>query len=189
MSAIWSKPTVENAVTFGFMIVFQVKMTSRAVNGAPSCHFTPGRSLTVNTVPSFEMPPFFCVGISRARFGTKLPFGSTRQRSSKIAMCTPRWVSIVGITGLKFCGSCEIPTMICPPFCGVGAGCADARRAATPALATSEAAPRRTCRRVMRLMSGLLSPKLHPNRGSNASRNPSPAKLKLSTVRLIMAPG
>ena len=116
MSAIWSKPTVENDVTAGFMIVFHVNITSRAVNGWPSCQLTPGRSFTVNTVPSREIPPLPWVGMVRARFGTKLPLPSMRHRSSKIAMWTPRCVSMVGMTGLKFCGSCVMPTMIWPPF-------------------------------------------------------------------------
>ena len=68
--------------TFGFMIVFQVKTTSPAVNGWPSCHCTPGRSLTVNAVPSFEMPPLAWVGMAAARLGTNAPLGSMRQRSS-----------------------------------------------------------------------------------------------------------
>src|SRR5215207_864072 len=49
-------------------------------------------------------------------------------------MWTPRWVSMVGIRGLKFCGSCEIPTMMRPPFCG---SCARAGRALRVPAATA----------------------------------------------------
>src|SRR5690349_2255915 len=61
-------------------------------------------------------------------------------------MWTPRWVSMVGITGLKFCGSCEMPTMIWPPFCGAPAGvCAAARDGRARAAAPSVAAPDTNC--------------------------------------------
>src|SRR5581483_3728653 len=124
------------------MSVFQVKTTSRAVKAWPSCHLTSLRSLTVKTVPSFEMPPLAWVGMATARSGTKLPLASMRQRSSKIAMWTPRWLSMVGMSGLKFCGSCEMPTMIWPPFWGV-AVCAVAPR--TPTTPTA-AVPARNVR-------------------------------------------
>src|SRR5476649_1674039 len=56
----------------------QLNLTSLLVNGAPSCHFTPLRSLYVIVRPSLEMPPFVNDGTSAARLGTKfLPVAST----------------------------------------------------------------------------------------------------------------
>src|SRR5690349_20482306 len=56
-------------------------------------------------------------------------------------MCTPRWLSMVGMSGLKFCGSCEMTTMIWPPFCG----CECAAAAHTPTTDTA-AVPARNVR-------------------------------------------
>ena len=45
--AILFQPTRPRTSTSGLSSTVWVKATSPAVNGAPSCHFTPGRSLKV----------------------------------------------------------------------------------------------------------------------------------------------
>ena len=51
----------------------QVKITSSAVKGRPSCQETPGLSRQMTHVPSRARPPLSRVGTSRARTGTTLP--------------------------------------------------------------------------------------------------------------------
>ena len=60
----------------GSVAYSQLKTTSSAVKGFPSCHWTFFFSFHVTDVPSLEMPPFATVGISAARFGVRLPSGS-----------------------------------------------------------------------------------------------------------------
>jgi hypothetical protein len=48
-----------------------VKATSAAVSGTPSCHLMPERMWIVQVLPSAEMPPFWVVGkaLARSRVG------------------------------------------------------------------------------------------------------------------------
>lgn len=55
------------------------KATSAEVNGVPSCHLTPGRSLMDQVSPSADKPPLATVGISSARRGSISPVGETAQ--------------------------------------------------------------------------------------------------------------
>src|SRR5437660_9575500 len=103
------------------MMNWYVNSTSAAVNGAPSCQVTPRRRWMVYCRPSLEIPPFSTVGIVAARFGTNCRWGLMRDRASKRHMCTPRSTSMWGLSGLNTVGSCESPTMTCPPFCGAAA--------------------------------------------------------------------
>ena len=86
--ATWSWPLRLRTATFGFISVSSVKITSAAVKGWPSCQVTPGRSLMVQVRPSALMPPFCWVGISVARLGRKLPFGSSCQSESNTVNST-----------------------------------------------------------------------------------------------------
>jgi len=54
----------------------QLKTTSSAVNGLPSCHCTFFLSFQVTDRPSFATAPFCRLGTSAASTGTKLPSGS-----------------------------------------------------------------------------------------------------------------
>jgi phage terminase large subunit-like protein len=54
----------------------QVWYTSSAVNGLPSCHFTPCFSFHVTDRPSADTLPFSRVGIPAARIGLRLPSAS-----------------------------------------------------------------------------------------------------------------
>ena len=60
----------------------QVKITSSAVNGLPSCQVTPCLIFQVTFIPSLERPPFWRLGTSWARMGTRLPSGSKEQSGS-----------------------------------------------------------------------------------------------------------
>src|SRR5947208_13870183 len=51
----------------GFLAYSQLKTTSSAVNGVPSCHLTPGLSFQVTDLPSEARPPFWFEGISAGR--------------------------------------------------------------------------------------------------------------------------
>ena len=54
----------------------QLKTTSSAVKGLPSCHVTPRLSRHTTQVPSLARPPLSTLGTSAARAGTMLPSGS-----------------------------------------------------------------------------------------------------------------
>ena len=54
----------------------QLNSTSSAVNGWPSCHFTPCLSFQVTDLPSLARPLFSRSGISAARTGSRYPSGS-----------------------------------------------------------------------------------------------------------------
>ena len=64
------------AAVAGSAAYSQLKTQSSAVNGLPSCHFTPCLSFQVTDVPSLARPPFSMVGISAASTGTRLPSAS-----------------------------------------------------------------------------------------------------------------
>jgi hypothetical protein len=51
----------------------QLKTTSSAVKGWPSCQVTPRLSFQVTERPSADRPPFSRVGISAASCGIRLP--------------------------------------------------------------------------------------------------------------------
>src|SRR2546430_1100079 len=68
-------PTAGDPVA-GSAVYSQLKTTSPAVNGLPSCQETPGFSFHVTDVPSFATPPFLTLGTSRARAGIMLACGS-----------------------------------------------------------------------------------------------------------------
>src|SRR5437762_740726 len=60
----------------------QVRTTSSAVKGWPSCHTTPCLSFHVTDVPSLASPPLSRLGMSAARIGTKLASGSNAASGS-----------------------------------------------------------------------------------------------------------
>ena len=64
------------AVVAGSAAYSHVKTKSSAVSGLPSCHCTFRLSFQVTDSPSRATPPFWSVGTSAARTGTKLPSGS-----------------------------------------------------------------------------------------------------------------
>ena len=70
--AIRSKPSVLSGFQSPLLMASTVNFTSADVCGVPSCHFTPGRSFQVTSIPpsgrSFT-PPFSSVGISLASTG------------------------------------------------------------------------------------------------------------------------
>src|SRR5579885_2294627 len=70
------------------MIAWYENATSRLVNGAPSCHFTPLRRRYVILSPSRLIPPFSVVGTSAARIGTSRPFSSVATSGSSMNACT-----------------------------------------------------------------------------------------------------
>ena len=57
----------------GSMANCQLKTTSSAVKGAPSCQVTFFLSRHSTQRPSFAMPPFLSVGNSSASTGAKVP--------------------------------------------------------------------------------------------------------------------
>jgi hypothetical protein len=61
------------AVVAGSAAYSQVKMTSSAVNGWPSCHRTPGLSRQMTHVPSRATPPLSTLGTAVASTGTIVP--------------------------------------------------------------------------------------------------------------------
>src|SRR5947207_4025012 len=70
--------TLRNSPTWGDAVAgsaaySQLKTTSSAVNGLPSCHVTLRLRRHVTLVPSFDTPPFCRLGTSRASAGTMLP--------------------------------------------------------------------------------------------------------------------
>ena len=54
----------------------QLKTTSSALKGLPSCHLTPFLRRHTTEVPSRATPPFSTLGSSAARIGTTPPSGS-----------------------------------------------------------------------------------------------------------------
>jgi hypothetical protein len=60
----------------GAVQYFQVKITSSAVSGVPSDHFTSLFSFQVMLSKSFATPPLSIVGISVTNIGTSSPFSS-----------------------------------------------------------------------------------------------------------------
>src|SRR5713101_10042853 len=74
-------PIVTAAVA-GSVAYSQLKTTSSAVKGLPSCHWTPFLSFQVTDLPSLATPPFCTLGISAARTGDRLPSGSHDARGS-----------------------------------------------------------------------------------------------------------
>src|SRR5881396_1729922 len=69
------EPLVHAAVS-GSATYSQLKTTSSAVKGLPSCQVTPFLSRHLTQVRSLARPPFWTVGTSAARMGTTLPSGS-----------------------------------------------------------------------------------------------------------------
>ena len=70
------------AAVAGSIANSQLKMTSSAVNGAPSCHCTLRLSRQVTHWPSLARVPAFQFGISSARTGTKVPSGAAAASGS-----------------------------------------------------------------------------------------------------------
>ena len=60
------------AAVAGSAAYCQLKTQSSAVNGLPSCQFTPCFSFQVTDMPSVARPPFSRLGISAARSGTQI---------------------------------------------------------------------------------------------------------------------
>ena len=79
MSLYEPMETVEAA---GSEAYSQLKMTSSAVNGWPSCQVTPRFSFQTTLRPSAESPPFSRLGISAARTGCSSPSASHSARGS-----------------------------------------------------------------------------------------------------------
>ena len=77
--AIRSKPSVLSGFQSPLLMASTVNFTSAEVCGLPSCHFTPGRSFQVTSIPPSgrsTTPPFSIVGISVASTGTGFIFSS-----------------------------------------------------------------------------------------------------------------
>ena len=64
------------AAVAGFLAYCQLKTTSSAVNGLPSCHFTPCFSFQVTDLPSAASVPSSRFGIEAARNGLRFPSAS-----------------------------------------------------------------------------------------------------------------
>ena len=96
--------------------------TSAEVNGVPSCHVTPGRSLIDQVSPSADRPPLATVGTSSASCGSISPLGATAQSGEYSATLTPSSTSMCGRLGSNTVGSCDRPMMTWPP--GFGLPCA-----------------------------------------------------------------
>ncbi|MET3345622.1 hypothetical protein ABIF52_006003 [Bradyrhizobium japonicum] len=93
----------------------QVKTTSSAVKGLPSCHRTPCFSFQVTLVPSGERPPFALVGTSAARQGMRLPSLSQPASGSK-KMREATWSLVPSAKcGLSKVGACQIRIFSGPP--------------------------------------------------------------------------
>ena len=65
----------------GLVMSSRVNLTSSAVNGAPSCQRTSSRRRIRHLRPSSEMPPFFWLGTSVARFGWTTPLRIDAEQS------------------------------------------------------------------------------------------------------------
>ena len=93
----------------------QLKTTSSAVNGLPSCHCTPRLSFQVTDLPSAASPPFSRLGISAASTGKRSPSGSQRASGSwkmREASCS---LVPVAKCGLSNVGPCHQSTLSAPP--------------------------------------------------------------------------
>src|SRR5947209_12200669 len=75
-----SQPSRVSTFVRGSRIVFTVKATSAEVNGFPSCHNTPWRSLNVSDFPSAEIKPF-------ARVGTRSEEHTSELQSRQYLVC------------------------------------------------------------------------------------------------------
>ncbi len=70
------------AAVAGSIANSQLKMTSSAVKGAPSCQVTPRLSLQTTHCPSLASVPAFRLGSSWARTGTRVPSGAAAASGS-----------------------------------------------------------------------------------------------------------
>ncbi len=70
------------AAVAGSLAYCQVKTRSSAVNGLPSCHFTPDFSFQVTDLPSAASRPFWIDGTSAASTSFMLPSGSQQASGS-----------------------------------------------------------------------------------------------------------
>ena len=74
-SSFLGRPGPRGVAVAGSAAYSQLKTTSSAVKGLPSCQSTPGLSFQVTERLSRDTPPFWRLGISRARMGTRAPSG------------------------------------------------------------------------------------------------------------------
>ena len=93
-----------------------MKATSRAVNGLPSCHFTPFFSLKVYVSPSFD------TSHDSARSGRTLSFSSSSSRLSKRGHSAMYDMLSVAMTGFSEVASPLSPITKSFPCADRGAG-------------------------------------------------------------------
>ena len=148
------------AAVAGSIAYNQLKTTSSAVKGTPSCQVTPRLSFHTTDLPSAATPPLSRLGISAASTGSRLASAS-QLASGSWKMRQPS-ASLVPVAkcGFSSVGPCQNSSLSAPPpprRVGLyGAGVATV--CATPASISSTAAigavsPRPT-RRVMKLRRG-----------------------------------
>src|SRR2546428_12338539 len=86
MSRYWPIVTADVA---GSMTYSQLKTTSSAVKGLPSCHTTFFFRRQVTDNPSFATCPFWRLGTSAPSTGTTLPSGSYSPSGCQNSPCAP----------------------------------------------------------------------------------------------------
>ena len=99
----------------GSLAYSQVKTTSSAVNGRPSCHFTPRFSFHTTDLPSAATVPSSRFGIAAASIGRRLPSLSQPASGSKKMREASRFELPPAKWGLSRVGACHNRILIEPP--------------------------------------------------------------------------
>src|SRR5215468_1604677 len=131
-SIAWN-PTTPGDPVAGSMTYCQLKTTSSAVNGLPSCHVTPRLRRHVTDRPSRASRPLATVGMSSASTGMRLPSASYEASGSKKMREASQSFVPTASRGLSRVDACQLRILSAPPpprFFGVNVGCAAA--GATP---------------------------------------------------------
>src|SRR5450755_3830610 len=109
MREISSYPDLLGTSLRGFMMARHVKRTSSAVNGGPSCHFTPRRKWYVIVMPSRLMPPFASEGTTAARSGTSWLLSSRVIKKPAHSIARSVSIACVPTTGFRLSGTSLAP--------------------------------------------------------------------------------
>ena len=124
-------PTLVAAVA-GSAEYCQLKTTSSALKGLPSCQVTPFLRFQITQVPSFARPPLSTLGMSAARIGTRFPSASKLASGSWNSRAAVVSLSPVDRCGFSTVGACQLSKRRVPPpprRVGVNAGPLDCARA------------------------------------------------------------
>src|SRR2546426_1907693 len=112
MSRYWPIVTADVA---GSMTYSQLKTTSSAVKGLPSCHTTFFFRRQVTDNPSFATCPFWRLGTSAASTGTMFPSGSYAPSGSEKTRAAAWPFGPLAKGGFKGVGACHPDVLTLPP--------------------------------------------------------------------------